>query len=380
MDFGALPPEINSMRMYCGPGSTPMLAAASAWSGLAAELSAAAAEYERVITALYSEGWIGPSAVTMASAVAPYVAWMRATAAQAEQAASKARIAAAGYETAFTAMVPPPQIAANRAQLSALISTNVVGQNTAAIAATEAHYGQMWAQDAAAMYSYAGTSATASAVTPFVSPPQTASPTAAGAQAGAVTHAAATTAGATQSTLSRLVSELPTVLQDLTTPLASAASATSGPIERFLEWYAPFANFFYDTLGLPFFGAGIASFFTSTAKTAGLIGPAAAAPEAAAAAAGAAGVVSGGPVSGGLAQANTIGKLSVPPSWAGSSPVASPSSTSMFVSDVIEPADVGSSGNVVGGMPMAGSSRGSTGAGPKYGFRPTIVTRPPSAG
>ncbi|WP_140908204.1 PPE domain-containing protein, partial [Mycobacterium tuberculosis] len=28
MDFGALPPEINSGRMYCGPGSGPMLAAA----------------------------------------------------------------------------------------------------------------------------------------------------------------------------------------------------------------------------------------------------------------------------------------------------------------------------------------------------------------
>ncbi|WP_141772089.1 PPE domain-containing protein, partial [Mycobacterium tuberculosis] len=25
MDFGALPPEINSGRMYCGPGSGPML-------------------------------------------------------------------------------------------------------------------------------------------------------------------------------------------------------------------------------------------------------------------------------------------------------------------------------------------------------------------
>ena len=38
MDFGALPPEINSARMYAGPGSTPMLAAASAWDQVAAEL------------------------------------------------------------------------------------------------------------------------------------------------------------------------------------------------------------------------------------------------------------------------------------------------------------------------------------------------------
>jgi PPE-repeat protein len=38
MDFGMLPPEINSARMYTGPGVGPMLAAAAAWDGLAAQL------------------------------------------------------------------------------------------------------------------------------------------------------------------------------------------------------------------------------------------------------------------------------------------------------------------------------------------------------
>ena len=42
MDYGILPPEINSSRIYAGPGSGPMLAAASAWDGLAAELGSAA--------------------------------------------------------------------------------------------------------------------------------------------------------------------------------------------------------------------------------------------------------------------------------------------------------------------------------------------------
>ncbi len=36
MDFGALPPEIISARMYSGPGSAPMLAAAAAWDLLSA--------------------------------------------------------------------------------------------------------------------------------------------------------------------------------------------------------------------------------------------------------------------------------------------------------------------------------------------------------
>ncbi|MGH9526803.1 MAG: PPE domain-containing protein, partial [Terriglobales bacterium] len=50
MDFGALPPEINSGRMYLGPGVGPMLAAAAAWDGLAAELGLAASGYNSVIS------------------------------------------------------------------------------------------------------------------------------------------------------------------------------------------------------------------------------------------------------------------------------------------------------------------------------------------
>ncbi|HVQ98519.1 MAG TPA: PPE family protein, partial [Mycobacterium sp.] len=150
MDFGMLPPEINSVRMYAGPGSGPMIAAATAWDELAAELQAGAASYSSVISGL-TAGWQGPSSAAMAAAAAPYVTWMRTTAAQSEQTANQARAAAAAYETAFAATVPPPVIAANRSLLMSLIATNLLGQNTPAIAATEANYAEMWAQDAAAM-------------------------------------------------------------------------------------------------------------------------------------------------------------------------------------------------------------------------------------
>ena len=45
VDFGALPPEITSARMYAGPGSSSLQAAASAWNGIAAELSSAASPF-----------------------------------------------------------------------------------------------------------------------------------------------------------------------------------------------------------------------------------------------------------------------------------------------------------------------------------------------
>ncbi|MBL7315102.1 PPE family protein, partial [Escherichia coli] len=117
--------------------------------------------------------WMGPSSITMAAAVAPYVAWISVTAGQAEQAGAQAKIAAGVYETAFAATVPPPVIEANRALLMSLVATNIFGQNTPAIMMTEAQYMEMWAQDAAAMYGYAGSSATASRMTAFTEPPQT---------------------------------------------------------------------------------------------------------------------------------------------------------------------------------------------------------------
>ena len=137
-DLGALPPEINSALMYAGPGPSSMLAAAFAWNGLAAELSSAAMGYDAQIMALAGDEWLGPASASMAAAATPYVAWMNETAAQAQQAASKAMAAAAAFESAFFATVPPPVVAANRALLAQLVATNVLGQNIAAIAATEA--------------------------------------------------------------------------------------------------------------------------------------------------------------------------------------------------------------------------------------------------
>lgn len=68
-----------------------------------------------------------------------------------------------------SAALPPTAIVANRAQLVSLIATNFLGHNTPAIAATESEYEQMWAQDVAAMFGYAG-SLTSSSVDAKVAP------------------------------------------------------------------------------------------------------------------------------------------------------------------------------------------------------------------
>lgn len=205
MNYAALPPEVNSLRIYTGPGSTPMRAAAAAWSGLAAELHSAVTSFETVIGELTGQAWLGPASVALAQSAARYATWMAATAAQVDQTAAQANAAAAAYEAAFSATVPPTVVAANRAQLMLLVATNVLGTNTAAIAANEAEYAQMWAQDAAAMYAYAAASATATGLTPFQQPPQTSNP------AGPLSQTAATgTAGldASSSNIQSLLGQL----------------------------------------------------------------------------------------------------------------------------------------------------------------------------
>jgi PPE-repeat protein len=340
MDFGALPPEVNSGRMYSGPGCGSMLAAAAGWDGLAADLYSTAGSYQAVISDLASAAWLGAASMAMTAAAAPYVAWLTMTAALCEQAATHAMAAAAAYEAAFAMTVPPPMIAANRAQLMLLIATNILGQNTPAIAATEAEYGEMWAQDAGAMYEYAGASAAASALPSFTSPPPTTNPAGVAGQVAAVAHASATSAGAGTQTIvttaSHLLSAVPTTLQGLALP----AAATSLPsVSQLLSLLSPLnltvasASTAIGSTGMAgsYGGLGYAVHYDAdgASKLDAILQRLGAVPAGlgtgALASAGSAepGAGSGATPesSAGLGRASSIGALSVPPSWAAASPM-----------------------------------------------------------
>src|SRR6201996_5299431 len=299
VDFGALPPEVNSALMYMGPGSSSFQVAASAWNGLAAELQSAAQGYETTITQLASDAWNGPASAAMASAAQPYINWLQETSAQAEQAATQAQAAVAAYEQAFAATVAPPLVAANRAETAAAVQANVFGQNTPLIAQLEAQYAQMWAQDAAAMCGYAGQSASATQVAPFATPAQTTNPAGTATQASAVSAATGNSAASSsQSLLSQLSQSLTGQLQSMASPAATPAATATTPFQDLFALifgttvlptnlsalvgdYSPYASLFYNTEGLPYFSVGMGNFGVQIAKSAGMLGgaaPAAAAP------------------------------------------------------------------------------------------------------
>jgi PPE-repeat protein len=365
VDFAALPPEINSGRMYAGAGSGPLVAAAAAWDGLAAELSAAATSYELTVSEL-TGAWLGPSSASMVAAAAPYVAWMNTTAAAAEQTASQLASAVAAYEAAFMATVPPPVIAANRALLASLVATNIVGQNTPAIAATEAQYAEMWAQDAAAMYGYAGASAAATTLTPFSAPTQNTNPAGAGSQAAAVTQATAAATGTAQSTLSQVVSTVPSTLQSLASGglsnpvMAILNTPASQALEPLLAALATNSSYVY---GPMFIGTGL------LAVVSPLLHLAPAAPAAVSAASavpegglgtlvGSYGSGAGGAgVSAGLGQAASVGALSVPQSWGTAAPAIRLAASGLPIGglDGLPEAGAAGPGGWFGGLPPVGS-------------------------
>jgi PPE-repeat protein len=418
MDFGILPPEVNSGRIYAGPGSGSMLAAATAWEGLAVVLNSAAVSYGSVIAGLALESWLGPASASMAAAAAPFAGWLSAAAARAEQSATQARTAAAAFETAFAMTVPPPLIAANRDQLMSLAATNILGQNSPAIEATQADYAEMWAQDAAAMYGYAGASEAASTLTPFSQPSQTVDPAGPAAQAAAVAAGAgARTETDAQAVLGQLSSIAPQALQGLAS-LMSAAPLPSGlaaPAAASVTIPTPIGDLdvvavYIATIGTASLGAAVANASVNTARpwntASGCCGPdgngleptqnntigsetgvLVSAPS-----------TGGGAASAGVGQAAMVGGLTVPHSWTMAAPeirLAVEALPSASLSPV--PTDMGGApAGLMSGMALASlagrgiggaGTRGSSGAAteeegqPKR--QPTVVViqqQPPAGG
>lgn len=381
MSFAFQPPEITSAAMYTGPGAGPMLAAAAAWDALAGELQSTAASYGSVVGSLAGDGWTGPSSVAMTTAAAPYVAWMSATSAQAKSAAGQATAAASAYETAFAAVVPPAAVAANRAQLAMLVATNIFGQNTAVIAATEAQYGEMWAQDTTAMFGYAAASAAASRLAPFSEPPQTTDASGLAAQAATVSQAGGSSAVANAvptaaaaafpfDIVTQLLEAIGTasrgyldfwdqVLNTVTgSPLAGAtwqnifgifadmgrfstvANDGMSPVNLGMTEFKMFWTPPPGALDIPksSLGAGLSTRSTGLAAA----------------------------VSAGVGDANVVGKLSVPPSWASATPAIRMATSVLPATSLAAAAEAAIPGSLVGQMALGAMTGGALGsAGPQ---------------
>jgi PPE-repeat protein len=345
-DFAAQPPELISAKIYSGPGAESLTAAAAAWDALAGELQSTAAQFQSTIAGLVGGDWTGPSAEAAAAAAAPYVSWLGTTAGQAEQTAGQATAAASAYETALAATVPPAEILANRTQLLQLVPANIFGQYNAAIAALEAEYAQFWAQDVAAITGYSASSQSAtSGLGSFTEAPQTTNDNGTAAQAASTAQAAAADPVDPTGILAAIETDLNSFSKALTSfnstytnfftnglGLLPGGSSLSSAYQGVLSFansvgsQATYTNVVNSTTSLGisqwknFFiyqpwshGIGLGSLGAGLSSPGHLGGLGIGAKAASAA----------------LGSAHTVGKLSVPPSWAGATPAIRLAATSL---------------------------------------------------
>jgi PPE-repeat protein len=377
------PPEIISTWIYTGPGSAPLMAAATAYANLAAEVSSTATQWESIISLLTTEQWTGTGSAAAAAAAQPIVNYLTTTAAALEQASTQATASAAAFEAARAAVVPPWVVLQNRAQYYALLPFAIIPTVAAELAALEALYEEYWAQDIAAMTAYQAASTADGILTPVT--PLTSSTDPAVQQVGVANS---------------LISDPPSVtsaLSSLSIPgyTTPPIPATGGNLLQSIDGF----------LGTPFVFNGINGVGVTTAwwvmnaiptavSFGHTVGTVQSIPwalsDSVAPAAGFAAITPGTMVgsvmpagglgaaaSASLGEASTVGGLSVPAGWNAAGPASLASSSaplagSGWTAATEEPVAA------MPGMPGAAAAAkgaGAYGAGPRYGVKPIVMPK-----
>ena len=383
-----MPPEVISAMMYTGAGAGPLMAAATAYANLAAEMSTTGTQWESIISLLTTEQWTGTGSAAAAASAQPIVSWLTTTAAALEQASAQAMSSAAAYEAAYAATVPPQMIAENRARLAMLIATNFLGINTPAIAATELQYAEMWIQDTTMMATYQAASTASGLLQPVT--PLTSS-TDPAAQVGVANAAAA---GPLQPLANAFVFGPPVINGPNPINFAGTFPISSSLLQSFdgflgTPFVSNFINGFVNTAA--WFTMNAIPTAVSFQHTVGAIGSVPwALSDAVAPAPGAAAILPGTMVgsfmpagglgaaaSASLGEASTVGGLSVPASWNAAGPASLASSSaplagSGWTAATEEPVAA------MPGMPGAAAAAkgaGAYGAGPRYGVKPIVMPK-----
>ncbi|OBH49501.1 PPE family protein, SVP subgroup [Mycobacterium mantenii] len=385
LSFAAIPPEITSSLIYSGAGAAPLMAAATAYANLAAEVSTTATQWESIISLLTSSQWTGGGSAAAAAAAQPIVTYLTETAATLEQASAQATASAAAFEAVFAAVVPPPVIATNRATQAALVASNVLGQNTPAIVALDTLYAEYWAQDAAAMAAYQAASAAAGTLTPVTPLTSTTDPAAA-----ATVDNAALAGGATSGTAQALAAPVSNAVTLAAPTLPFTTDGLLSSIDNFLGTPAVFNGINGAVNTAAWFTMNTIPTAVSLGHTLGAV-PAIAvgdvAPD------GVAGITEGTMVSSvapgsGLGaattaaagEANMVGRLSVPPGWSAAAPATQLASATAplegsgwtVASEAAEPVTAMPG---MPGMAAAAKGAGAYGSGPRYGFKPIVMPK-----
>ncbi|WAC92693.1 PPE family protein, SVP subgroup [Mycobacterium sp. Aquia_213] len=381
MDFAALPPEITSTLVWTGPGSAPLMAAATAYANLAAEVSTTATSWESIITTLTTDAWTGGGSSAAATAAQPIVTYLTDTAAALEQASSAAASSAAAFEAAYAGVVSPALVFTNRAEFAAALAA--VPFSLPQLMELEVEYNEMWVQDATAMSAYQAASDAAAGilqpVTPLASTVDPAGPALEDANSLFQAADLQSLADALQITGPPFASN--NIFQSIDGFLGTPAvfNAINGAVNT-AAWFSMITIPTAVSLGHVFAGAAVPAAAVSDvvpAGAGGVIEGSVVSSVSPMAGAGAGGLGSAARAS--LGGASTVSRLSVPASWAANAAPATelaaataPLEGSGWTAATEEASVMGAPG--MPGM-VAGAKGAGAYAGPRYGFKPIVMPK-----
>lgn len=161
--------------------------------------------------------WQGQGGTSMLAAAVPKSEWQMEAGAHAEKATCLIADAAASHTAAVAATIPYPVVIANRVREATLQATNILGQNTPAIAEADVEYAGYWSENATAMTGYSTAAAgIASALSVPMRPPLATGANPAGLAAGMASMGAQGALSGAQASM-----------QGLSAPLQAAGQAAS---------------------------------------------------------------------------------------------------------------------------------------------------------
>ncbi|CQD19935.1 PPE family protein [Mycobacterium lentiflavum] len=385
MDFAALPPEITSTLVWSGPGSAPLMAAATAYANLAAEVSTTATSWESIISLLTTEAWTGGGSAAAATAAQPIVTYLTDTATALEQASSAAASSAAAFEAAHAGVVNPALVFTNRAEFTAALAG--LPFTLPQVTELEMEYSEMWVQDATAMSAYqAASDAAAGMLQPVTPLASTVDPAVQAADAPVQAADLAAPQALQALDLSSLTDalQLPFTSNNLLQSIdgflgtPSVLNAINGAVNT-AAWFTMITIPTAVSLGHVLAGAAVPAAAVSDVVPAGAGGVIeGAVVSSVSPMAGAGGLGSAATAS--LGGAQTVSRLSVPASWAANAAPATelaaataPIEGSGWTAATEEASVMGAPG--MPGMVAGAKGAGAFGSGPRYGFKPIVMPK-----
>jgi PPE-repeat protein len=324
-----------------------------------------------------------------AAAAQPIITYLTETAATLEQASAQATASAAAFEGAYMGVVNPALVYANRAAFYAALAG--LPFTLPQVAALEAQYEAMWVQDATAMAAYQAASAAAGVLAPVTPLTSTTNPAAA-ATADSTALASNSTVGTAQALASPLSDAFVFGPPNINGPNPINFAGTfpvSSSLLQSIDGFLGTPSVFNAINGAVNTGAWFATSGISNAVSLGhTLGAVPSIPfvtDSVTPLAGGmvpgtmVGSVTGAGASAAVGEASAVGGLSVPASWSAAAPATSlASSTAPLAGSGWTAAAEAQPVSAMPGMPgVAGAAKGAGayGAGPRYGFKPTVMPK-----